>query len=190
MAQEERLEQLCSCRARFGYLLVFLPTFRPPAKFLLHRCKQLSTSFCDTTGNCSCLSADCGTCVRMCPFVLRLYDNGDFVSPKARPSFFLLSPGFRTGSLRCSCACYSASDTTRYSLQTFRIPVTSSRRGSSVTLDIMRVIKNYIIYIVPSGASHAETQQLRFLEDLVGKHYGRSVARAGKSDLNDTRCLE
>ncbi len=28
----------------------------------------------------------------------------DFVSPKARPSFSLLSPRFRTDSLRCSCA--------------------------------------------------------------------------------------
>ncbi len=39
-----------------------------------------------------------------------------FVSPKARPSFPLSSPEFRTDSLRCSYACCLASGATRYSL--------------------------------------------------------------------------
>ena len=51
----------------------------------------------------------------------------------------------------------------------------------------MRVIKHYT---VPSGASHAGTQQLRFLAELDKKHYRKAGGKAGKSDLTDARCLE
>ncbi len=45
-------------------------------------------------------------------------------------------------------------------------------------------------YTVPSGASHSGTQQLRFLAELVRKHYRKVGGKAGKSDLTDARCLE
>ena len=51
----------------------------------------------------------------------------------------------------------------------------------------MRVIKHYT---VPSGASHAGTQQLRFLAEFDRKQYRKVGGTAGKSDLNDARCLE
>ncbi len=51
----------------------------------------------------------------------------------------------------------------------------------------MRVIKHYT---VPSGASHAGTQQLRFLAELDRKIYCKVGGNAGKSDLDDERCLE
>ncbi len=51
----------------------------------------------------------------------------------------------------------------------------------------MRVVKHYT---VPSGASHAGTQQLRFLAELDRKQYRKVGGKAGKSDLKDERCLE
>ena len=51
----------------------------------------------------------------------------------------------------------------------------------------MRVIKHYT---VPSGASHAGTQQLRFLAELDRKLYRKVGGKTGKSDLEDARCLE
>ncbi len=51
----------------------------------------------------------------------------------------------------------------------------------------MRVTKHYT---VPSGASHAGTQPLRFLAELDRKQYRKVGGKAGKSDLNDARCLE
>ena len=51
----------------------------------------------------------------------------------------------------------------------------------------MRVIK---YYTVPSGASHAGTQQLRFLAELDRKLYRKVGGKTGKSGLEDARCLE
>ncbi len=56
-----------------------------------------------------------------------------FVPPKARPSFSLLSPRFRTDSLRCPCASFLASGTTRRIPSAFCTPATSSRSTSTVT---------------------------------------------------------
>ena len=51
----------------------------------------------------------------------------------------------------------------------------------------MRVVK---YYTVPSGASDAGTQLLRFLAELDRKQYRKVRGKAGKSDLTDARCLE
>ena len=55
----------------------------------------------------------------------------------------------------------------------------------------MRVIRHYT---VRSGACRqaraTQTQLLRFLEELDRKHYRKVGGKAGKSDLDDARCLK
>ena len=131
-------------------------------------------------GNLSTADGE-GVCLEVPLRITVVRERGFRILKSTCTNLFLLSPGFRTSSLHLLLRLLSPSGITRYSLQTFRISVTSSRRGSSVTLHIMRVIKNYIIYTVPSGASHAGTQQLRFLADLDEKHHARSVARQAKA---------
>ena len=43
---------------------------------------------------------------------------------------------------------------------------------------------------MPLGASHAGTQQLRFLAELDRRLHRKVGGKAGKSDLTDARCLE
>ena len=51
----------------------------------------------------------------------------------------------------------------------------------------MRVVK---YHTVPSDASDAGKQLLRFLTELDRKQYRKVGGKAGKSDLTDARCLE